>query len=60
MQKRKKTAKRWIWFLGGAPLAAAAGATFLQVQRLGLQFLVLILLLWLQVFFIVNVLLINK
>jgi len=60
MQEKKKLAKGWKWFFQGAPLAAAAGATFLPVQRLGQQFIVLILLLWVQVFFIVNVFMSNK
>ena len=58
--EKKKMAKGWKWLIQGAPLAAAAGATLLPVQRLGQQFIVLILLLWVQVFFIVNVFLINK
>jgi hypothetical protein len=44
----------------GIPLAAAIGASLLPLQRLGQQFLVLIILLWIQAFFIVECFLIGK
>jgi hypothetical protein len=38
----------------GLPLAGAAVTTFLPISRFGQQFSMLIVLLWLQVFFIVE------
>ena len=51
-KKRKKIPKSWKLVLEGLPLAAAVGTTFLPLQRFGQQFTVLIVLIWLQVFFI--------
>lgn len=54
-ESRKKSKKFPIsWKLGfqGLPLVAAAGASFLPLQWLGQQFLVLIVLIWIQVFII--------
>jgi hypothetical protein len=52
--KRKSILKGWKLVIQGLPLAAAAATVFLPLQRLGQQFSMLIVLLWLQVFFIVE------
>ena len=44
----------------GLPFAGTVAASFLPLQRLGQQFLVLVVLVWLQVFFIFECFLINK
>ena len=46
----KKIPKGWKLAIQGLPLLAAVGASFLPLQRLGQQFTVLIVLIWLQVF----------
>jgi hypothetical protein len=53
--KKKSIPKVWKLVIQGLPLAAAAATVFLPLQRLGQQFSVLIVLLWLQVFFIVEI-----
>jgi hypothetical protein len=60
MKKDKKIPKGWKLILQGLPIAAAAGAALLPLQRLGQQFIMLIVLLWIQVFFILECFLINK
>jgi hypothetical protein len=60
MKKDKRIPPGWKLVLQGLPIAAAAGATFLPLQRLGQQFIMLIVLLWIQAFFIINCFLINK
>ena len=57
---KKKRLPRWKLILQGLPLVAAAGTAFLPLQRLGQQVSVLVVLVWVQVFFIVEVFLINK
>jgi hypothetical protein len=52
--KKKMVPKGWKLVILGLPLAAAAATTFLPLQRMGQQFVMLIVLLWLQVFFIVE------
>ncbi len=54
MKKGKKIPKGWKLVIQGLPLAAAAVTAFLPLQRLGQQFVMLIVLLWLQVFFVVE------
>jgi hypothetical protein len=54
MKKGKKIPKGWKLVIQGLPLAAASATTFLPLQRLGQQFIMLIILLWVQVFFIVE------
>jgi hypothetical protein len=49
---KKRIPKGWKRVIVGIPLAAAAGASLLPLQRFGQQFVVLIVLLWIQVFFI--------
>jgi hypothetical protein len=51
---KKRIPKGWKLVLQGMPLAAVAATAFLSLQRLGQQFSMLIVLLWLQVFFIVE------
>jgi hypothetical protein len=58
--KKLKVDKRLIRVLQGLPLAGVVGSTFLPVQHLGQQFLVLITLVWIQVFFIVECFLVGK
>ncbi len=52
--EKKRVPKGWKLVIQGLPLAAAAVTVFLPLQRLGQQFIMLIVLLWLQVFFIVE------
>lgn len=56
----KKRLPRWKLILQGLPLVAVAGMAFLPLQRLGQQVSVLVVLVWVQVFFIAEVYLINK
>jgi hypothetical protein len=58
--KKKKAFKSWKLVIQGLPLAAAGAATFMPLQRLGQQFIMLFVLLWLQVFFIIECLLAGK
>jgi hypothetical protein len=60
MLKKGKLNKRLYLMIQGIPLAAVVGASLLPVQRLGYQFLVLITLVWIQVFFIVECFLVKK
>ena len=53
--ERKKLSIDFKKVLVGLPLAGAFGTTFLpMIQRLGQQFLILIVLIWIQVFFIIE------
>ncbi len=56
----KKLSKPLRLVMQGLPLAGVVGASLLHVQKFGQQFLVLIILLWIQVFFIVECFLIGK
>ncbi len=49
--KKKGIPKVWKLVIQGLPLAGAAATVFLPLSRLGQQFSVLIVLVWLQVFF---------
>jgi hypothetical protein len=60
MKKKKNGSKRLKILMQGLPIAAAAGSALLPVQRLGQQLIMLIVLLWIQVFFIVECFLGNK
>ena len=60
MKKDNKVPKSLKRVIQGLPIAAAAGATLLPLQRLGQQFVMLIVLLWIQAFFIIDCFLINK
>jgi hypothetical protein len=53
-KKKKRISKGWKWVIQALPLAGAAFTAFLPLPRLGQQFVMLIALLWLQVFFIVE------
>ena len=57
---KDRTGKGRTWLIQGLPLAAALGAALLPLQRLGQQFVILIVLLWVQVFFIVECYLIGR
>jgi len=50
--KKKRIPKSWKLVIQGLPLAGVAATTFLPLQGLSQQFMMLIVLLWLQVFFI--------
>jgi fatty acid desaturase len=52
--KKQKLDRRLKLVIQGLPLAAVVGSSLLTVQRSGQQFLVLITLLWIQVFFLVE------
>jgi hypothetical protein len=52
--KRKEVRKSWKRIVQGLPLAGAAVTTLLPLHRLGQQFVMLIVLLWLQVFFVIE------
>jgi hypothetical protein len=58
--KKKKISKGWKLVIQGLPLAAAAVTVFLPLQRVGQQFVVLIVLVWVQVFFLVECFLVAK
>jgi hypothetical protein len=58
--KKKRIPKGWKLVLQGLPLAGAAATSFLPLQRWGQQFLILIALLWVQVFFIIEYLFVGK
>ena len=60
MKENKKRSISWKLVIQGLPIAAAAGSAFLPLQRLGQQFIMLMVLLWMQVFFIIECFLINK
>jgi hypothetical protein len=60
IMKKKRIPKGWKLVIRGLPLAAAAATVFLPLQRLGQQFVVLIVLIWIQIFFIVECFMINK
>jgi hypothetical protein len=54
MMKKGNPGKRIKLMIQGLPLAAALGASALPIQRFGHQFLVLITLVWIQVFIIME------
>jgi hypothetical protein len=60
MMKKGKLNKRFKMVIQAIPLAGVIGASLLTVQRSGQQFLVLITLIWIQVFFIVECFLAGK
>jgi hypothetical protein len=60
MMKKGKLDRRLKLVIQGLPLAAIVGCSLLPVQQMGQQFLVLITLLWIQVFFIVECFLVGK
>ena len=54
MKKKISISKGWKRVIQGLPLTAALVTTLLPLQRLGQQFIMLIVLLWLQVFFVIE------
>jgi hypothetical protein len=60
MKEKKKKSISWKLVMQGLPIAAAAGSAFLPLQRLGQQFTMLIVLVWIQVFFIIECFLVKK
>ena len=60
MKENKKKSKIWKIIIQGLPIAAAAGSALLPVQRFGQQFTMLIVLVWLQVFFVIECFMANK
>jgi hypothetical protein len=54
LSKGNRSWKAWKLVIQGLPLAGAAATVFLPISRVGQQFSMLIVLLWLQVFFIVE------
>jgi hypothetical protein len=58
--RTKKDLKGWKIVIQGLPLAGAVATVFLPLQRLGQQFVMLIVLLWIQTFFISEVFLNGK
>lgn len=59
-KKRVNKYRVWKLVIQGLPLAAAATTIFLPLHRLGQQFSVLIVLIWVQAFFIFECLLADK
>jgi hypothetical protein len=58
--KTKKGSKGWKIVIQALPLAGAAVTVFLPLQRLGQQFAILIVLIWIQVFFLLEVFQVGK
>jgi len=56
----KKLSKGLKWTIRGLPLAGAVTTAFLPLHRFGQQFGVLIVLLWMQVFFILEIFMAGK
>jgi hypothetical protein len=57
---KKKKSISWKLVIQGLPIAAAAGSALLPLQRFGQQFVMLIVLVWIQVFFIIECFLVNR
>jgi hypothetical protein len=53
--KTKKFPKGWKIVIQGLPLAGAAVTPFLPLQRQGQQFAMLVVLIWIQLFFIFDI-----
>ena len=56
----KKLPKAIKYVIRGLPLAGAAATSLMPLQRIGQQFLMLIVLLWVQVYIIVEIFLARK
>lgn len=56
----RKLSKIVKYTLQGLPLAGAASSVFLPISQVAHQFMMLIVLVWLQVFFILDVFVIGK
>lgn len=59
-KKGHKILKDWKLVFQSLPIAAATGASLLPLQRLGHQFVMLIVLIWIQVYLIVECFLMIK
>jgi hypothetical protein len=57
---KKKKSISWKLIAQVLPIAAVAGSGFLPMQRFGQQFAILIVLVWIQVFFIIECFLTKK
>lgn len=57
---KKKVPKLVKYILRALPLAGAAGTAFLPLARTGQQFMVLIVLVWIQVYFILELFLAGR
>ncbi len=57
---KKRVTKVWVRIIQGLPLAGVIGATFSPLSRLGQQFIVLVVLVWIEVFFLAECFLINQ
>ncbi len=60
MMAKRKLSKTMKFVLRGLPLAGAAGSLLLPLQRTGQQFMILIVLIWAQVYFVLEVFLAGK
>jgi hypothetical protein len=60
MKEKKKWSISIKVVIQALPIAAAAGSVFLPLQRFGQQLAILIVLLWIQAFFIIECFVINK
>ena len=58
--KKKGFPKGWKLVIQGLPLAGAAGTALLPLPKMGQQIIMLIVLIWLQVFFTVESFLIGR
>jgi hypothetical protein len=58
--EKKKLSRTMKFLLRGLPLAGAAGTAFLPLARTGQQFMVLIVLVWIQVYFILELFLAGR
>ncbi len=58
--KKKRISKVWKLVIQGLPLAGVVATTFVRLPRFGQQFSVLIVLIWLQVFFIIEIFLAGR
>ena len=50
----KKAHRGWRLVVQGLPLVAVAGSAFVSLQRVSQQFSMLVVLIWVQVYFIVE------
>jgi hypothetical protein len=57
---KRKLSKPWKTAVRALPLAAAAAASLLPLHRFGQQFVVLIVLVWAQVFFVLEIFLAGR
>jgi len=60
MQAKKKLSKTMKFALRSLPLLGAMGSVLLPLQRTGQQFMVLIVLIWVQVYFVLEIFMAGK